>query len=195
MADGEKESGRRERFWLGTPPGPAPEPADVTKPKTIGESAVMTRRPATLLDANGHGNVHGGVIMRWIDETAAMVAVKHCRRPVVTARIDRLDFIAPAYLGHLIIMDASLNYVGRTSMQVEVVVKAEDPYTGQIRKICSSDVVFVALGDDKRPTPVPPLEPANDAERTIIERARAHREHLKRIEEEMAKWDEAGGGE
>lgn len=178
---------QRERFWLGTPPGPIPEPADITKPKTIAESAVTTSRPATLLDANGHGNVHGGTIMRWLDETAAMVAVKHCRRPVVTARIDRLDFIAPAYLGHLINIHASLNYVGRTSMQVEAIVTAEDPMTGQVRKICSSDLVFVALGEDKHPTEVPPLVPANDEEHERIEHARARREHLKRIEEELAK--------
>lgn len=177
----------RERFWLGTPPGAPPEPADVSKPKTIAESAVTTSRPATLLDANGHGNVHGGTIMRWVDETAAMVAVKHCRRPVVTARIDRLDFIAPAYLGHLIIIEAALNYVGRTSMQVEVVVRGEDPMTGVVRTICSSQLVFVALGEDKRPTAVPPLVPANDEERKRIELARKHREQLKRIEEEMAK--------
>jgi len=178
---------QREKFWLGTPPGPPPEPADISKPKTIAESAVTTSRPATLLDANGHGNVHGGVIMRWIDETAAMVAVKHCRRPVVTARIDRLDFLAPAYLGHLINIHASLSYVGRTSMQVDVLVTGEDPMTGEIRKICSSDVVFVALGEDTRPTAVPPLAPANQEERERMERARIRREHLKRIEEELKK--------
>jgi acyl-CoA hydrolase len=177
----------RERFWLGTPPGPPPEPADITRPKTIAESAVTTSRPATLLDANGHGNVHGGVIMRWIDETAAMVAVKHCRRPVVTARIDRLDFIAPAYLGHLIIIKASLNYVGRSSMQIEALVTAEDPMSGDVHKVCSSELVFVALGEDKRPAAVPPLVPANEEEHQRIERARLRRERLKRIEEEMAK--------
>jgi acyl-CoA hydrolase len=67
---------------------------------------------------------------------------------------------------------------------------AEDPLTGEVRKICSSDLVFVALGEDKRPAAVPPLVPANAEERQKIERARQRREHLKRIEEEMAKMEE-----
>ncbi len=183
---------QRERFWLGTPPGPTPEPADINQPRTIAESAVVTSRPATSQDANGHGNLHGGVIMRWIDETAAMAAVKHCRRPVVTARIDRLDFIAPAYLGHLISIYASLSYVGRSSMTVDVVVTDEDPMTGRVATICSSDVVFVALGEDKRPTAVPPLVAANAEEAAKMERARLRRERLKHIEQELAKVEEAG---
>ncbi len=176
---------QRERFWLGTPPGPKPEPADVTKPKSLAESAVTTSRVATNQDANGHGNVHGGIITRWIDETAAMVAVKHSRRNVVTARIDRLDFLAPAYLGHLITIHASLNYVGRTSMQVVAEVTAEDPMTGQTNKICSSELVFVALGEDKKPVTIPPLAPANEEEKAIMDRARLHREYRKKIEEEL----------
>ncbi len=176
----------RERFWLGTPPGPLPEPADINTPKTISESAVTTSRVASIQDANGHGNVHGGVITRWIDETAAMVAVKHSRRDVVTARIDRLDFIAPAYLGHLITIYASLNFVGRTSMQVQAEVTAEDPKSGRVSRICTSDLVFVALGDDKKPIPVPPLKPANQEEKDRIDRALLRREHQKRVEEQLA---------
>jgi len=70
-----------------------------------------------LIDGNGHGNVHGGVIMRMVDDAAAIVAIKHAQRPVVTARVERFDFIAPAYIGNVVHVHCAMNYVGRTSMK------------------------------------------------------------------------------
>ena len=84
-------------------------------------------------DANPYGNVHGGVIMKLIDAAGGVVAVRHCRSNVVTASIDRLDFLLPIFIGDLVTLKASLNLVGRTSMEIGVRVEAEDLRTGEIR--------------------------------------------------------------
>jgi acyl-CoA hydrolase len=107
--------------------------------------------------------------------------------PVVTARVERFDFLAPAYIGNVVAVDCALNYVGRTSMEVGVEVTAEDLITGEVRHIASSQVIYVALDENGRPTPVPPLIPASAEEEARIARARARREHMKKIEEELAK--------
>lgn len=124
--------------------------------------------------------------MRMVDEAAAIVAIKHAHRPVVTARVDRFDFLAPAYLGNVVSVYCALNYVGRTSMEVGVEVTAEDLMTGEIRKIASSQVIYVALNEKRRPTPVPPLVPADAEEAAIIERARVRRMHMQKFEEHLA---------
>src|SRR5438270_7528225 len=154
---------------------------------SIAYSRSSTIRLMEALDANGHGNVHGGVIMRMVDEAAAIVAIKHAHRPVVTARVDRFDFLAPAYLGNVVSVHCALNYVGRTSMEVGVEVTAEDLITGEIRKIASSQIIYVALDERKRPTPVPPLMPADAEEAAIIEIAGHRRMRMHKVEEELAK--------
>jgi acyl-CoA hydrolase len=160
---------------------------DMSQGRSIAYSHTTTTRLMDVLDANGRGNVHGGVIMRLVDESAAIVAIKHARRPVVTARVERFDFLAPAYIGNVVAVDCALNYVGRTSMEVGVEVTAEDLITSAVRHIASSQVIYVALDENGRPTPVPPLIPASTEEEARIARARARREHMKKIEEELAK--------
>lgn len=108
-------------------------------------------------DANPWGNVHGGVIMKYIDTAAGVVAFRHSRHNSVTASIDRLDFHHPVYVGDLLILKASLNWAGRTSMEVGVRVEAENLLTGQVRHTASAYLTFVALDDKKRPVDVPPL--------------------------------------
>src|SRR6266571_8951477 len=127
--------------------------------RSISFSRSTTIRLMEALDANGHGNVHGGVIMRMVDEAAAIVAMKHARLPVVTARVERFDFLAPALIGNVVSVHCALNYVGRTSMEVGVEVVAEDLLTGETRQIARSQVVYVALDDAGRPTAVPSLVP------------------------------------
>jgi len=161
------------------------QPADITIPKTIAETASVTSRLMEVLDSNNHGNVHGGVIMRMVDESAAIVAIKHSHHGVVTARIDRMDFIAPVFVGEVVTVYCALNYVGRTSLEVGVEVTAEKPRTGEVRKVVSSQLVFVAMDDQRHPINVPPLLPANDDEGQRIERARVRRKRIKRIEEEL----------
>lgn len=139
-----------------------------------------------LIDANAHGNVHGGVIMRMVDESAAIVAIKHSQCPtVVTARVERFDFLAPAFIGDVVSVHCEMRYVGRTSMEVGVEVMAEDITTAQVRHIASSYVIYVALDENRKPTPVPPLVPADDKEKQIIERARIRRIKRQKIDKEL----------
>ena len=144
-----------------------------------------------LIDANAHGNVHGGVIMRMVDEAASIVAFKHSQNPdVVTARVETFNFLAPAHIRDVVTIQCEMNYVGRTSMEVGVEVMAEDVITGEVRHIASSYVVYVALDENGKPTPVPPLVPADDEEKAIIERARLRRMHRQKTDEELTRVEE-----
>ncbi len=159
---------------------------DLSQGRSIAYSRSTTRRLMELIDANAHGNVHGGVIMRMVDESAAIVAIKHSQCPrVVTARVERFDFLAPAFIGDVVSVLCEMHYVGRTSMEVGVEVMAEDAISGEERHIASSYVIFVALDENRKPSPVPPLIPSDDEEKTIIERARMRRMRLRKLDEEL----------
>lgn len=108
-------------------------------------------------DANPAGNLHGGVILKHIDTAGGVVAKKHSRSNIVTASIDRMAFKEPAYMGELLTFKASINHVGRSSMEVGIRVEAENLSTGEIRHTNSAYLTFVALDESGRPTPVPPL--------------------------------------
>jgi uncharacterized protein (TIGR00369 family) len=108
-------------------------------------------------DANPWGNVHGGVLMKYIDTAAGVVAHRHTRRNSVTASIDRLAFHHPVFVGNLLILKANLNMVGRTSMEVGVRVEAENLLTGEVRHTASAYLTFVALDEKGRPIEVPPI--------------------------------------
>ena len=125
--------------------------------KTGRQTSVIMVQPMTPQDANVVGNVHGGVIMKLIDEAAGIVAHRHVRGNAVTASIDRLDFHHPVYIGDVLTLKASLNLVGRTSMEVGVHVNAENPMTGEVRHTASAYVTLVAIGEDHKPVSVPPL--------------------------------------
>ncbi len=129
-----------------------PKPA-----KTKAESSLISAMQMQPQDANPAGNVHGGVIMKQVDTTAGIVAIRHTGMNVVTASIDRLDFYFPVYVGDLLILSASVNMVGRTSLEVGVRVEAEDPRTGNKRHTASAYLTFVALGPDGKPAQVPGL--------------------------------------
>lgn len=108
-------------------------------------------------DANPSGNLHGGVILKHIDTTGGVVAKKHSRTNIVTVSIDRMAFKQPAYMGELLTFKASLNHVGRSSMEIGVRVEAENLMTGEVRHTNSAYLTYVALGKNGKPTPVPPL--------------------------------------
>jgi len=127
-------------------------------------------------DANPAGNVHGGVIMKLIDTTAGVVAVRHARCNVVTASIDRLDFHNPVFVGNLVFLKGSLNMVGKTSMEVGVRVEAENVITGEVRHTASAYLTFVALDGLGQPRPAPPLIISGE----VAERR--HRQALRRRE-------------
>ena len=125
--------------------------------KTVKETQVVVSHVMQPQDANVAGNVHGGVIMKLIDTTAGVVAIRHARSNVVTASIDRLDFHFPAKIGNLLTFKASINMVGRTSMEIGVRVDTEDLLSGQKTHTASAYLTFVALDDEGRPREVPRL--------------------------------------
>lgn len=140
--------------------------------KTPSESAVEMREMVMPQHTNPQNTVFGGTVMSWIDIAAAMVAARHCGRPVVTAHIDDIDFIAPIKMGYHVLIQASLNYVGRTSMIVGVKVVSENPYTGESRTTTTAYLTFVALDDLGRPIEVPGLRPETEDEIRRFENAK-----------------------
>lgn len=127
------------------------------KTRTATETSLVVSYLVMPADTNPAGNVHGGVIMKHIDNTAGIVAYRHARANVVTASIDRLDFHNPAFVGELLTLKASLNYVGRTSMEIGVRVEAENLLSGDVRHIASAYLTFVSLDENHRPRQVPQL--------------------------------------
>jgi acyl-CoA hydrolase len=132
-------------------------------------------------DANNMGHVFGGVIMAMMDKTAAIAAYRHCRAPVVTASVDRVDFREPIHLGDLVVMKASVNYVGKTSMEVGVRVEAEELLTGRRRHTNSCYLTFVAVDRNGRPIEVPGLQPETPEEKRRYQAATERR--ARRVEE------------
>ena len=130
--------------------------------------------------ANAHGNVHGGVILRMVDEAGAICAMRHARRPCVTISIDSVTFRQPVHLGELLICTANVTWVGRTAIEVCVNVHSENPITGVISHTNSAFVVYVALGDDGRPATATPLALTTDEERAAF--AAGALRHARRIE-------------
>jgi acyl-CoA hydrolase len=126
-------------------------------------------------DANFMGNIHGGAMMKLIDEAAGACAYRFCRTKVVTAAIDRIDFHIPVQVGNLVRLRANVNYAGSTSVEVGVRVEAEDLSTGMVFHANSAYLVFVALGDNGRPIPVPPLEPVTEEQEHWYAAAQARR--------------------
>jgi uncharacterized protein (TIGR00369 family) len=144
--------------------------------KTAEESAVVMTHQVLPHHANPAGNVHGGEILKLIDTAAGVVAMRHVRGWAVTASIDRMDFLKPVYVGELVILKASLNLVGRTSMEIGVRVEAENLLTGEVRHTNSAYLTFVALDEAGRPRPAPPLIIRGE----VAERR--HREAMRRRE-------------
>lgn len=127
------------------------------KEKRVADSQVEVGQVMQPEDTNPAGNVHGGTIMKMVDNAAAVVASRHCRRNVVTASVDRMNFHNPVYLGDLVFLKASLNWVGRTSMVIGVRVEAEELTTGKRTHTASAYLTFVALDEKGKPYPVPQL--------------------------------------
>lgn len=158
---------------------------DEQKGKSPRDSAVETTYLVMPSQANPQGTAFGGAIVAWIDMTAAMAAQRHCGREVVTAGIDSIIFKEPIRIGDQVRLQASVNYVGRTSMEVGVQVTRQDPYGGNSVVATSAHLTFVALDENKRPVPVPPLIPRTKAEKERYEnaetRVKARKELLKKI--------------
>ena len=134
------------------------------KEKTVKNTHVIMHELVLPNDTNLLGNVLGGRVMHLIDMCAAMSAYKHARTAVVTASVDRLDFLAPVKMGEIMILKSSVNYTGKSSMEVGVRIESENPKTGYIYHTSSAYLTFVSLNDNGKPQRVENIKPENDIE-------------------------------
>ncbi len=149
--------------------------------RTVRDSATEMTQLVLPNDANVHGSVLGGTVMHWIDLAAAVVANRHCRRPVVTAAFDEMSFLAPIQVGQLAAIRARITLVDKSSMEIRVDVESEDLLTGERRHTATAFVTFVALDPvTRRPTSVPALTLDSDDERA--ENAAAQERRRLRLE-------------
>lgn len=145
--------------------------------KTVKQSSVVMAQAMNPQDANPAGNVQGGVIMKLIDTAAGVVAFRHARANVVTASIDQLDFLHPVLVGDFVTVTASLNFVGKTSMEVGVRVETENLVTGAIRHTSTAYLTFVAINDKGRPMPLPALILKTEEQKRRNREAKSRREN------------------
>lgn len=150
------------------------------EPRKVSESKTVVSQLMLPTDANTSGNVHGGSIMKLVDTVGGVVAIRHCRHRVVTARMDEMSFLHPVYVGDLVTLKASMNDVGRTSMEVGVRVEAEDVRTGLVKHTSTAYLVYVALDDEGQPTEVPGLIAETEDEQRRMAAAKMRRAHRER---------------
>jgi uncharacterized protein (TIGR00369 family) len=122
--------------------------------------------------ANNLGNVHGGWIMKLVDEAGALACMRHAQRRVVTVAIDSMVFRKPIKIGDVVLLTAEVTYAGRTSMEVEVLVHTENPISGERIETNTAYLVYVALDDQGQPTAVPPVFAKTEAEKRKLEEGR-----------------------
>ena len=144
-------------------------------PRSVSDSAVTLTQMMEVTDANVAGNVHGGVIMRLVDTAAALAAIKHSGGVALTVGIDEMTFLEPVHIGEVVVLNASVNDVGTTSMECGVRVEAQDPLTGAVRHVNSAYLVFVAVDREGRPRRVPPLLVESDIQRRRQREAKLRR--------------------
>jgi uncharacterized protein (TIGR00369 family) len=134
--------------------------------------------------ANLLGNVHGGWIMKLVDEAGALACMRHAQRKVVTVAIDSMVFRQPIRIGDLVILNAEVSYAGRTSMEAEVQVLAENPITGERTHTNTAYLVYVALDDEGRPTTVPVLQAETEEEKRRMQKAEERQERRLKISDD-----------
>ncbi|MBL6965692.1 MAG: acyl-CoA thioesterase [Anaerolineales bacterium] len=141
--------------------------------KPIQKSRVQLAQLMQPEHANNHGNVHGGWIMKMVDEAGALACMRHAQHRVVTVAVDQMMFRQPIRLGDLVTLTAEISYTGRSSMEARVEVVAENPVTGECVHTNTAYCVYVALDDDGKTLPVPPLIAESEEERQRMERGKA----------------------
>ena len=151
----------------------------MTREKAVCESRVEMTQVMFPSDANQAGNVHGGTIMKLIDTAAGIAAIRHCHTNVVTASMDRLNFYKPVFVGELVILRASINYVGTTSMEIGVRVETEEIMTGKVRHTNSAYLTMVSLDENRKPISVPKIAPQTDDEKRRFKEGRARAKRRK----------------
>jgi len=150
-----------------------------SKPVRDSKSVISTQMLPS--DANPMGNVHGGTILKMVDVAAGVAALRHARMNTVTASIDRMDFYNPVYVGNLLTLKASVNYVGTTSMEVGVRIEAENLRTGKVTHTGSCYLTYVAIDENGHPTEVPDIVPETPDEKRRWEAGKKRREERLRF--------------
>ena len=151
--------------------------------KPPSESAIITYQRAMPAQSNPSwsngaldlGAINGGAILNLVDNVAGLVALRHCRTRVVTASIDQMDFLNPVHVGELITIKASVNFTGRTSLEVGVSIEVENLYSGETTKTGKAYLTFVAIDEFGRAIPVTPVSPVTEADRRRYEEAKVRR--------------------
>jgi uncharacterized protein (TIGR00369 family) len=141
--------------------------------KTVSASRVTISQLMQLEHANNLGHVHGGWIMKLVDEAGALACMRHAQQRVVTVAVDQLTFRQPIKIGDLVVLRAEVSYVGRTSMEAEIHVEAENPITGIRTHTNTAYLVYVALDESGKPVPVPPLIAEDHEQRERMEAGKA----------------------
>jgi uncharacterized protein (TIGR00369 family) len=145
--------------------------------KPISASRVTIAQMMQPEHANNLGNVHGGWIMKLVDEAGALACMRHAQQRVVTVAVDQMVFRQPIRTTDLVTLQAEVSFVGRTSMEVEVQVMAENPITGECTHTNTAYLVYVALDENGQPAVVPSLIPENEVQRQRMEDGRARQAH------------------
>ena len=149
---------------------------DDLEPRRVASSQVTLVQLMEITDANIAGLVHGGVVMKLVDTAAGLAAFKHARGLCVTVSMDEMSFFAPVHVGDTVTVKASVNDVGTTSLEIGVRVESEELETGTKTHTSSAYLVFVALDDEGKPRPVPPLIADTEEEQRRQREAKIRRE-------------------
>jgi uncharacterized protein (TIGR00369 family) len=147
------------------------------KAKPMSASKISIAQLMQPEHANNLGHVHGGWIMKLVDEAGALACMRHAQRRVVTVAIDQMVFRQPIRIGDLVNLNAIVTYAGRTSMEAEVQVTAEDPITGERTHTNTAYIVYVAMDNKGRPVAVPALFAETDEEKARMQKAYARQKH------------------
>ena len=157
--------------------------------KEVSASRTIMTQGVLPNDVNNYGTLYGGRLLDWIDMLGGIVAKKHSRSAIVTASIDSLAFLNPIRQSDIVTLEAWVNFVGRTSMEIEVRVTSENPFTTETSKNCRAFLTYVAMGEDGNPKEVPSLALINDEERERFENAKERRaERLRRRDLAATEW-------
>lgn len=159
--------------------------SELIEGRPVRESVSEYSEIALPNDANPLGHLLGGRVMHLVDLAGALAASRHSRRPVVTVAVDHMTFLSPVHIGQLLVLRSSVNRVFRTSMEVGVKVTVEDLRTGSVRHTSSAYLTFVALDDEGRPTPVPPVIPETPEEKRRFEQAGERRRYRLELKERL----------
>jgi acyl-CoA hydrolase len=161
---------------------------DAAKPSSRSRS-IMTELVFPT-DTNHLGTMFGGTVMQYIDKIGAIAALRHARKPVVTASTDSLDFLSPINVGEAVELEAFVTWTRRSSMEVYVEVRAENLFSGERRLTMTSFSTFVAVGPDGKSVPVPSVYPESEKEKALHDSAQGrYEQRMKRREQRFSSTD------